>query len=156
MSYKYVYKDRSLFCDEFHLGLVHLEQESTVDALRCFQLAYESVKNSDTYHNKYASFCGVLRVMQGDYGGLILCRDVARGEKKDGDVYFNLARAEWHRGSRKKTVEAIFNGLSVDARHYGLQQMQKDLGVRKRNPLPVLKRDNYLNATLGRIIRKVK
>ena len=91
----YVYKDYSLYSDEFLSGISCLKVSSLTEAQRLFQLAYESVNNSDVYHNKYSSFCGLLRVLHGDPGGLILCRDAARSECLDGDVFLNLARAEW-------------------------------------------------------------
>lgn len=156
MNYVYVYNDASSYCEEFRKGMDYLINGEHAKALHSFQLAYESVKTRDPYHNKYASFCGLLRVIQGDYGGLILCRDAARSEYNDGDVFLNLARAEWQLNYRKKTVEAILRGLCIDASHTGLHKMQQQLGIRKRNPLPILSRKNCLNVMIGKIIRKKK
>lgn len=154
MSYEYVYKDNTLYCTEFQQAARHLQDYRLAEASHLFQLAYESVKRNDVYHNKYASFCGLVRVMQGDYGGLDLCRDAARCEFYDGDVYLNLAQVERLLRSRKRTVAAILKGLSIDETHPGLQQMQRELGVRKRNPIPLLKRQNRFNCMLGKLMRK--
>ena len=96
----------------------------------------------------------MLRVIQGDYGGLHLCRDAARSEYHDGDVFLNLARAEWFLKNRRRTIAAISCGLSIDKTHRGLRKMRKELGVRRRNPLPVLDRANCFNTMLGKIMRK--
>lgn len=154
MSYEYVYKDNTLYCTEFQEATRHLQDYRLAEAGHLFQLAYESVKRNDIYHNKYASFCGVVRAMNGDYGGLDLCRDAARCEFYDGDVYLNLARAEWLQRSRKRTVAAIQKGLSIDETHPGLQQMQQELGVRQHNPIPLLKRQNCFNCLVGKLLRK--
>ena len=153
-AHDYVYKDYSLHSEDFLSGIRCLKAGLNEEANRYFQLAYESVKNGDIYHNKYASFCGLLRVLHGDPGGLVLCRDAARSEIHDGDVFLNLARAEWFYDSRKKTVYAILNGLDIDGKHVGLLQMHKDLGVRAHQPIPWLGRENKLNVWIGRLLRK--
>ncbi|PCJ86225.1 MAG: hypothetical protein COA54_08825 [Thiotrichaceae bacterium] len=153
-EHDYVYKDYSLHSHDFINGIRCLRAGLNQDAHRYFQLSYESVKNSDVYHNKYASFCGLLRLLHGDHGGLTLCRNVARGEIHDGDVYLNLARAEWFYGDRKKTVCAILKGLEIDETHMGLLQIYTDLGVRDFKPIPWISRKNILNVWVGRLLRK--
>ncbi len=153
-SHDYVYKDYSMHSADFLSGIRCLKSGLNEEANRYFQLAYESVNNGDVYHNKYASFCGLLRVLHGDPGGLVLCRDAVRGEIMDGDVFLNLARAEWFYDSRKRTVSAILKGLDVDGKHIGLHQMHSDLGVRKRQPIPLVSRGNILNALVGKLLRK--
>jgi hypothetical protein len=137
-AHNYVYKDYSLHSKDFIGGIRCLKAGLNQDAKRYFQLSFESVRPRDVYHNRYASFCGLLRVLHGDHGGLILCRDASRGEIHDGDVFLNLARAEWFYSGRKKIVGAIFDGLQVDAKHVGLLQIQQDLGVRSAQPIPWL------------------
>ena len=153
-AHNYVYKDYSLHSEDFLNGIRCLKSGLNEEAKRYFQLAYESVNHGDVYHNKFASFCGLLRVLHGDPGGLTLCRDAALSEILDGDVFLNLARAEWFYDSRKRTVNAILDGLDVDNKHMGLCQMHKDLGVRARNPIPWLSRGNILNVLIGKLLRK--
>lgn len=59
-------------------------------ASHCFEMAYEQVLYNDNYYNKYASFCGFVRVLMGNRGGLSICRDVARNELSGGDVFIIL------------------------------------------------------------------
>jgi len=148
-----VYEDFSACCEKFVEGVEHLKDRSMPKAVQSFQIAYESVKSSDVYHNKYASYCGLSRVLSGDRTGLELCREAAKGEVYDGDVYLNLARAEWFLQNRKNTIVVLKKGLQVDNRHPGLRQMREQLGVRQRSPLPFLPRSHPLNHALGKLMR---
>jgi len=151
---QFVYGDLSHYSSDFKIGVGLFDIKSNEKALHHFQLAYESVNRSDIYHNKYASYCGLVRLINGDRGGLELCREVARNEIYDGDVFYNLARAEWRLRNRKKTIEALGKGLQIDNCHPGIHSMRKDLGVRKRVILPMLDRGHLINNSLGKLLRK--
>ncbi len=148
-----VYEDFSACCDEFVEGVSYLRDRVMPKAVNRFQQAYESVDRADIYHNKYASYCGLARVLSGDASGLEMCRQAISNELHDGDVYLNLARAEWFYENRRATVIALKKGLQVDNRHPGLRQMREQLGVRQRSALPFLPRTHPLNQTLGRLLR---
>ena len=148
-----VYEDFSSCSNEFVEGIGHLKERAIPKAMQSFQQAYESVERSDVYRNKYASYCGLARVLSGDASGLELCRDAAASEIHDGDVFMNLARAEWFFKNRKNTVIALKKGLQIDNRHPGLRQMREQLGVRQRSPLPFLPRTHPLNQALGKLMR---
>ena len=155
MSSQPVYEDFSSCCNEFVEGVEHLKERAVPKALQSFQMAYESVGRTDVYHNKYESYCGLARVLSGDLSGLELCRDAVHNEFQDGDVFLNLARAEWHLNNRKQTIIALKKGLQVDCRHPGLRQMREQLGVRGRSPLPFLPRSHPLNHALGKLMRNI-
>jgi len=148
-----VYEDFSSCCDEFVEGVTYLKDRSIPDAIDSFQQAFESVGRADVYHNKYASYCGLARVLSGDASGLEMCREAAKSELHDGDVYLNLARAEWYFENRKATIIVLKKGLNIDNRHPGLRQMREQLGVRQRTSLPFLPRTHPLNKTLGKLMR---
>lgn len=151
-----VYEDFSACCNDFVEGVTYLKDRSMPKAVDSFKQAFESVSRADIYHNKYASYCGLARVLSGDSAGLELCRQAAVSELQDGDVYLNLARAEWHFENRKAAVVALKKGLQIDARHPGLRQMREQLGVRQRSPLPFLPRTHPLNQALGKLMRIAK
>jgi len=155
MSFKKdVYENHQEHCNEFIQGLKQLKDYSIHNALNSFQLAYESVSSIDLYHNKYASYCGLLRVLSGDRGGVNLCRDAVRSECHDGDVFLNLACVEWHMRSRRKSVLAVEKGLRVDRRHPGLKKMRSQIGFREKNIISFLSRSNPVNKMLGKLKRK--
>ncbi len=149
-----VYEDFSSCCDEFVEGIEHLKERALLKAMERFQRAYDSVGRSDVYRNKYASYCGLARVLSGDRSGLMLCREAADDEIHDGDVFLNLARAEWFYKNRKNAVIALKKGLQVDNRHPGLRRMREQLGTRIRCPLPFLPRSHPLNHALGKLLRR--
>ncbi|MDH5764626.1 MAG: hypothetical protein OEZ38_01320 [Gammaproteobacteria bacterium] len=154
MSLKPVYEDFSTCSAEFVDGVTHLKEHALPKAVESFQVAFESVDRSDAYRNKYASYCGLARVLSGDASGLNLCREAARSEFHDGDVFLNLARAEWFFENRKNTIVALKKGLNIDNRHPGLRAMREQLGLRVKSPLPFLPRSHPLNHTLGKLMRK--
>jgi len=141
-------------CDDFTQGLNFLKAHSLPQALLNFRSAYNAVPYNDSYHNKYASYCGLARVLNGDKSGVELCRDAARQEMKDGDVFLNLAYAEWFMNSRKRSIGVLEKGLSIDSDHRGLNIFQNHLGKRAEPILSFVARDSFLNKTLGKIIRK--
>jgi len=147
------YGDISQYCKEFKVGVSLLDINASEKAQNFFQLAYESVSYNDLYHNKYASFCGLSRILNGDIAGLQLCREAARNEMHDADVFLNLARAEWQLKRRMNTVVALEQGLGVDRQHPGIHKMRQDLGFRKRKFFPVLDRSHPINNALGKLFR---
>lgn len=150
-----VYEDFSACCDEFVKGVSHFNDQAMPKAADQFQKAYESVGHAHVYHNKYASYFGLARVLSGDTSGLDICRHASKNELYDGDVYFNLAKAEWFYVNRKLTIIALKKGLQVDNRHPGLRKMRLKMCIRQRSPLPFLPRTHPLNNALGRLMRRV-
>jgi len=152
---KFIYGSLSPYYNDFRTAVNFFEVKSTDKALHYFQLAYESVNRNDIYHNLYESYCGLVRLLSGDRGGLELCRDAARSEQLNANVFLNLARAEWHYRNRKKTIIALENGLNINRKHLGILKMREELGVRRRNVIPMVHRNSIINNTLGKILRKV-
>ena len=153
---QFVYGDISQYCPEFKVGIELLDIKAYQKAQHYFQLAYESVKPNDVYHNKYASYCGFTRILNGDHGGVELCRDAARSEMHDADIFLNLACAEWKFHNRRNTIKALEKGIDIDDCHPGVRKMREQLGIRRRQPIPILSRDNPINQSLGKFLRKKK
>ncbi len=139
---------------EFNRGLERLNKQCIPEAVDRLQQAYESVGRSSVYHNKYASYCGLARVLSGDSSGVQLCRDAARSEINDGDVFLNLARAELFLKNRKLAVIALKKGLQIEPHHLELRAIRKEMGVRSRSPMPFLPRSHPLNHAVGKLLRK--
>lgn len=152
-SLKAVYENFSSCCMDFIDGIEHLKNRSVLKATQSFRLAYESVDRKNVYYNKYASYCGLSRVLSGDCTGIAMCREAANREYYDGDVFLNLARAEIFLKNRKNTVITLKKGLKLDNRHPGLREIRKQLGVRSRSPLPFLPRSHHLNQAIGKLMR---
>ena len=141
-------------CCDFMQGLESLKEDALENALFNFQRAYETAPFDDIYHNKYASYCGLARVLNGDHGGVELCRDAASLEMMDGDVFLNLACAEWHMNSRQRAISVLEKGLQIDQQHPGLNKFQSNVGVRKKTAIEFIPRNSFLNNALGKLVRK--
>jgi len=141
-------------CNDFVHGLTFLKESSVTQALENFQRAYDAAPVDDIYHNKYASFCGLTRVLSGDISGIGLCRQAVKQESIDGDVFLNLAYAEWHLKSRRRSIMVLEKGLHIDKQHPGLNRFKNYLGVRSKTVIAFIPRNSFLNKALGKISRK--
>ncbi|MDH5572966.1 MAG: hypothetical protein OEY89_14475 [Gammaproteobacteria bacterium] len=155
MSYlKANYRNSASCCDDFISGINYLEERSISKAVYRFSRAYLCIADNDVNKMKYASYYGLARVLCGDKGGLALCHYASQHEKKDGDVFLNLARAEYVYKNRKQAIDAIQQGLKLDHQHMGLLLMSEMLGVRQRSAVPFLSRSHLLNRVVGRLMRR--
>ena len=157
MSYlKASYTDHSSCCDDFITGIQYLESRSIPAAVFSFRKACQSSCTTDQYQNKYLSYYGFARLLAGDFEGLRLCRDAVKLETRDGDVYFNLARAELFGNNRHLTIKAVEQGVLADQEHQGLKLLREKLGERRWKPVPFLSRKNPLNNLIGKCLRRKK
>lgn len=151
-----IYCDYSACCDDFKNGIDYLTARSFSQAAESFLLASESVAETSQYHNIYASYCGISRLMYGDFEAIELCRRAVNNEWKNADVFLNLARAELFCENRLNAVLAIEKGFVIDRCHIGLCMLDKKVGLRRRNAIPFLPRKNIINQFVGKQLRKNK
>ena len=155
MSYiKANYLDTDQCCEEFVKGIKLLEQSSIKESAAYFKHAFESVTESDQLFSKYKSYYGFSRLLNGDERAIDLCRSAVRQQPLDGDICMNLARAEFFLANRMRALSAVRSGLHFSAEHIGLQKLKVRIGVRSRNPLPFLPRDNPISIVIGKKMRK--
>jgi len=151
---KAVYFDLNECCDDFVKGIELLEQSSIHDASDFFQRACDSVSGDHRFFSKYHSYYGFSCLLSGKYEAITLCRHAVEWSPFDGDICMNLARAEILLNNRFEALSVIKAGLRYSSNHTGLQQLQSNLGVRKRKPLPFLSRNNPISIALGKRMRK--
>ncbi len=147
-------KDYSACNPNFIVGIEFLRRGMMSQASHSFEMAYEKTAYSDKYYNKYASFCGYARVMEGDRGGLSICREAARNERKDADVFCNLAKSEWHYKNRKRTVSSLLRGINIDKAHLEMRDLCNEVCLRKKVMISFLPRDHAINNFIGKWFRK--
>lgn len=119
-----------------------------------FKLAFQSIDEQHALYNRVASFLGLAQVLVSDLNGLLLCRDAASSEARDGDVFLNLACAELHTENRGRAFDALARGRKIDRKHEQLIRACLLLDARRRNVIPLLPRDHLLNQLLGRLMRR--
>ena len=102
---------------------------------------------------RYYSYLGYgLALTKRQYDeGIQLCRYAIKQEFYQPENYVNLARSCMLAGKRRMAWKAVARGLSVDANHPGLVELQAEMGARRPPVLPFLSRSSFLNVLLGRV-----
>jgi tetratricopeptide (TPR) repeat protein len=144
------YRDYAAMCPEFRQGLAYLAEGEPEEALDAFARADIRTSRDDVYKNKYQSFHGFLLLQSGHSKGIELCRSAAAQECFDGDVFYNLARAELEISHRREAIQAIRRGLDIDSTHPDLIRLRQRLGVRRNVMFSFLSRDNPINRIIGK------
>lgn len=137
----------------FENGLDAMRAQDYKGAVRDFEKAVNSIDEHHVQYNRIASYLGLARVLINDESGLLLCRDAASNEMANGDIFLNMACAEWHCENRKRAIDAINKGLDIEPDHHQLQQVMSKFDSRKRSIINFLARDHPFNRILGRILR---
>ena len=140
--------------EAFEKGREALKAEDYKAADRAFSEAMKSVDEHDQQYNRIASFRGLAQVLISDPNGLLLCRDAASSEMQDGDVFLNLACAEWHCENCKRAIDAVVRGRKIDAAHDQLVRAGALIDSHRRNILTFLPREHLLNRMLVRMMRR--
>lgn len=70
--------------------------------------------------------------------------------------YLNLGRAYFAAGRKKEAVEAFNKGIKVDGENRDLLWELRKLGMRRKPPVPFLKRSNPINKYMGRLLHALK
>ena len=140
----------------FEKGRTALKSKDYKAALREFQETLQSVDEHHEQYNRVASYLGLARVLVDDRNGLLVCRDAASSEVLEGDVFLNLACAEWHCDNRKRAVESIIRGRKIDGENEQLIRACMLLDSRRKSIFPFLPRQHCLNRTVGRLMRRTR
>ena len=147
---KNIYRDYAAMCPEFRQGIAFLAAGDYAQALDAFVRADLRTRRDDIYKNKYQSFHGFMLLQAGEPRGIELCRAAVTPGCFDGDVFYNLARAEMELGRRREAIEAIRRGLAIDATHPDLMRLRQRLGVRRKAAFAFLGRENPINRIIGK------
>jgi len=123
-------------------------------AERAFKTALSSIDENHGQYNNALSYYGLAQVLIANSNGLLLCRDAASNEVFEGEVFLNLACAEWQSGNRKRAVDAIRHGVKIDADNTRLNRACAKLDCRRKCCFSFLPRSHKLNCLVGRLFRR--
>lgn len=137
-------------------GLERFRQEDFAKAVMCFRRADNTAGRNDVHIHKYTSYHGLAMICLGDRSGINLCRRAVQNERYDGEVYYNLALAEFSLRNRQRAVAALQRGLTIDATHPALLDLRQRLGVRRNPAIAFLDRDHFLNKLIGKMTYQKK
>lgn len=85
--------------------------------------------------------------------GLALCRNAASELFWEPRIHEYKARLELACGRRKDAVSTLERGLSIAPEDQELRELRRQLGRRRKPPLPFLERSHPVNRALGRLFR---
>ncbi len=127
-------------------------------AERDFKKVLDTMDEQNEKYNNVLSHYGMVQVLNAPENkmenGLLLCREAASNELVDGEVFLNLACAEWHSSNRKRAVEAISHGMKIDKDNQRLVHACSGLDCRKKCCFSFLSRSHKLNRLFGRLMRR--
>jgi hypothetical protein len=128
-------------------------------AERDFKKVLDAIDEHVEQYNNVLSHYGMVQVLNAaefgaDQNGLLLCREAASNELVDGEVFLNLACAEWYCKNRKRAVEAISHGMKIDRDNQRLIHACSGLDCRKKCCFSFLSRSHKLNRLFGRLMRR--
>lgn len=83
--------------------------------------------------------------------GLELCRHAVELQPFQPVNHLNLARTYLLIGNRRLALRSLKKGLAIDSTHRELLELSREMGVRRRPPIPFLPRENPLNRWLGKL-----
>ena len=66
--------------------------------------------------------------------GIEICHRALNADRRNPEIYLNLARLHAQAGSRKRAIESIDRGLAISPKHQGLLDLHKQLGQRQSPP----------------------
>lgn len=142
--------------ESFDKGRDALKAKDYKAAEQKFKQAFQSIDEHHELYNTAASYLGLSQVLISDPNGLLLCRDAASSESLHGDVFLNLACAEWHAENRGRAIDALTRGRKIDRKHERLIRAWMLVDSRRRNVVPLLPREHFLNRLLGRFMRRTR
>ena len=136
--------------NDFREGVRFFEVGNYEIAIEFFTEVCSLVGSSDPDYNRYRSWLGLTQSMQGERGGLVLCRLAGKDEARHAEVFLNLARAERQFGDVDKCLRALEQGRRIDPAHPAILNLLGQLDRRRDPALPFLSRNNPLNRWAGR------
>lgn len=94
---------------------------------------------------------GLARFQDETVEGVRLCRRAVELDIYQPENYYYLASTLLLAGDRRSAIDAIEEGLQIDASHRGLKELKREIGQRRRPVVPFLPRQNLLNRSFGRL-----
>lgn len=144
----------------FLTGINWLLVSDYKEAIHFFFIAIIDTDPIDTNYSIYQSYAGLSSVLMHDLGGLHHCYHSSDTSSLiQPEVLLNLACAEFMSCHRNRGIQAIKN---IDYEHISPENSKEILsffdlvGKRERNAKGLLKRNNIIHKSIGRVFRKRK
>jgi hypothetical protein len=143
--------------DSYARGVRALTRTRTREALALFETAIEIERRNgaEKPQPRYVSFYGLCLALEKHrlHEGISFCREALAQEFYNPDLCCNLGRLLVMANKRKEGYAILCKGYRLQPNHPGIRAALRDLGQRRRPPLPFLSRANPINILLGRMTR---
>ncbi|MDH3520449.1 MAG: hypothetical protein OEM49_08335 [Myxococcales bacterium] len=145
--------DASFTAEEhFRRGEEALAEGRADGALDHFGAAHRLDPTSARYRSYYGLALGLVERRLDR--ALELCRSAAREEFFQPAHYHNLARLHLAFGFKAEAIRYLRRGLMIDPENEAIGEELRRLGIRRRPPLAFLRRRNFLNRWIGRVLSR--
>ena len=136
----------------FRSGKKYFKKGNVDGARLAFERAYR-FDNDNAEYMSYHGLCEALRWSKIGYG-LELCTRAIKRDFTNPEFYVNLARVYKEANNKKGALTALKKGLRFKPEDKAIHEMLIELGARKRQIIPFLKRSNIINRMLGTFFRR--
>lgn len=141
--------------ESFQRGMSAFDSGRGREALAFFEAAIELERRlgDGLPQARYLSLYGLclVTVARSRHKGVQFCREAVGLEQYNPDMYCNLGRVLLAAGRRKEAHQSLLRGLRIQSNHQDIIRALKEMGLRRRPPLPFLSRANPLNVYLGKM-----
>jgi tetratricopeptide (TPR) repeat protein len=139
--------------ESFQRGVAAYDAGRGREAMAFFEAAIELERRlgDGPPQARYLSLYGLClgTIKRRRYRGVQFCREAVDLEQYNPDMYCNLGRVLLAAGRRKEAHEALMRGLRIQSDHQEIIRALKEMGIRRRLPIPFLARSNPINVYLG-------
>jgi len=138
----------------FKAGLVMLRNDNVQEAIVAFEHALRLAPDEPFTLSYLGLSMAMLR--RRVHEAMAFCERAVKMEQYQPELFCNLGRVYLMSGSRQRARQAFHRGLELDPKNEEIQEHLRRMGIRKTPPIPFLPRDNPLNITLGKTLRKLR
>jgi hypothetical protein len=142
--------------DSYRQGVRALTERRFLEAQALFEAAVAISRKSQhaEVQPRYLSFYGYCLGVHSNrhHEGVDLCRQATQKESYNADLQFNLAMTLLTAGRRREAHDALLRGFHLQPGHRKITKALRDMGIRRRPPIPFLGRGNPVNIVLGRLV----
>ena len=150
--------DNSDYNINFLIGINWLFKSDYEQAIQFFLVAIVETDPSNEHYSVYQSYAGLSSVLLRQLGGMHHCYHSSKLTLPvKPEVWINLACAEFMSGNRERAMKALDH---IDASELSTS-MTKEIdcffemvGIREKDAISFLNRDNILNKFMGQPLRK--
>lgn len=149
--------DKILGQDELEIGKGYIKEKNYKEAVHYLRKAFLLYQdNPNQIPGAILSYYGVA-IAYGEKNfteGIVFCKKALNRKDLAPEFYLHAAELLIRNRQKKDAFKVLEEGLGKFKGHPKIKAKLEEFGVRKRPPIPVLKRSHPVNKVLGKIMRE--